>query len=818
MKSLRINGVKITQRIIYLMVNLRFFLLLSSFFCTLIGLQAQAVQLSNQVRGSIDEGIEQYYILEVDLDAVRTQLKDAPPLGSEAPGRLISLPTADGEFHTFELWEAPIMMEGLANRFPMIKNFKGRAVDNPLLGIRLNYGPRGLFAVMHDEKDKSYIQTPGLYSDKHRLYYSKHTVANWTCDVDDSNLDPGGKPASSPKSNNCTVLGDQLFTYRLVVATTGEFWNLNGGNITDVLNALNNRLADMLIPYERDLSMTFVLVDSNDIVMYDDPATDPFPDPTNTGASLDDAEQDIEAHFDPAHYDIGHGYHEIICGVSCGFGGLAGVAVGCRDGNKARGYTFQPNDIVDNTVFSHEFGHQLGCRHTIYGCGNTGCHRVEPGQGVTIMSTSAGCTAADEYADRVDFFHARSIDAILEYTQNGDFNNPNNSCNIFTYSGFPCATTSSTNNGVPTSDANPNALTPQYLTIPKNTPFFLEGAASDPDSDPWTANWVDYNSDSDMTAVPQDAHDIATAPLFRWFPPGTDVIRYFPQLSSILNGNTTTGTGEVLPSVGRTMDFRFIVRDNSITSTTGTGALACDELTVTVDGNSGPFVVTSQNSGATWQSGDTETITWSVNGTDQTPISAANVDILFSSDGGQTFSTTLVSDVPNDGSQDITVPSTNTMAGRIKVQPSGNYIFFDINNGDINVSDDCLANGEQIFPSTMLQAEEGDPELLLDMDYGAVVNSITDNISASDPNYNLVSRDSTTNDCASFPQFFDPNYKLYDFKVTSSGSYSFIRTSGNTPVINIYSPNFINVSVCDDWLASSARYNPNQDNFTLFAD
>ena len=123
---------------------------------------------------------------------------------------------------------------------------------------------------------------------------------------------------------------------------------------------------------------------------------------------------------------------------------------------------------------------------------------------------------------------------------------------------------------------------------------------------------MDYNSDPDMTSIPDDAHDIPTAPLFRWFQPNTDVIRYFPQLSSILNGNTT-GTGEVLPSVGRTMDFRFIVRDNA----SDYGALACDELTITVDGNSGPFEVTSQNAGATWHSGDTETITWSVNNTDQ---------------------------------------------------------------------------------------------------------------------------------------------------------------------------------------------------------
>ncbi len=764
-------------------------------------LSAQTVQLSDLTIAGPDAGIQKYYELEVDMDAVRAQLKDAPSLGSELPGRQIQLPTADGQWHTFELWEAAIMMEGLAKRFPMIKNLKGRAIDNPRLGIRLNYGPRGLFAVMHDDKDKSYIQTPGLYAEKHRLYFSKHTRSNWTCDVDDTNLAPDGEPAHSSKSNNCTVLGDQLFTYRIVVATTGEFWNLNGGNLTDVLNALNNRLADMLIPYERDLSMTFQLVDSNYIVMYNDPSTDPFPDPTNTVVSLDDAQFDIEAHFDPAHYDIGHGYHEIICGGGCGFGGLAGVAVGCRDGSKARGYTFQPNDIVDNTVFSHEFGHQLGCRHCNYGCNSSGCHRVEPGQGVTIMSTSANCSNADDYGDRVDYFHARSIDAILEYTENGLFNFLGSNCSQGTISGWSkCVSESPTNNGIPTSDANPNALN---LTIPKSTPFFLEGAASDPDSDPWTANWVDYNSDPDNSVIPDNAGTSTTAPLFRWFQPDGEVIRYFPQLSSILNGNNTTGTGEVLPSVGRTMDFRFIVRDNSIVSTSGTGALACDELTVTVDGNSGPFEVTSQNAGATWQSGDTETITWSVNNTNQAPISASDVDILFSSDGGQNFSVTLASGVPNDGTHDITVPTVNTMEGRIKVRPAGDYIFFDINNVDINVSDDCLADGQQIFPSTLLQAEEGDPALMLDMDYGAIVSSISDVINSGDPNYDLATEGQTMGTCESFPQLIAPNYKTYDFKVTSSGSYSFSRTSGNIPVINLYSPNFINTSVCDNWLASN---------------
>lgn len=86
-----------------------------------LGLSAQTVQLSDIVTPGPDAGIQQYYELEVDMDQVRNQLKGAPPLGSEQPGRQIQLPTADGQWHTFELWEAPIMMDGLAKRFPMIK-------------------------------------------------------------------------------------------------------------------------------------------------------------------------------------------------------------------------------------------------------------------------------------------------------------------------------------------------------------------------------------------------------------------------------------------------------------------------------------------------------------------------------------------------------------------------------------------------------------------------------------------------------------------------------------------------------------------------
>ena len=58
--------------------------------------------------------------------------------------------------------------------------------------------------------------------------------------------------------------------------------------------------------------------------------------------------------------------------------------------------------------------------------------------------------------------------------------------------------------------------------------------------------------------------------------------------------------------------------------------------------------------------------------------------MLFSDDGGQTYSVTLASNVANNGSAEITVPDVLTNVGRVKVMPVGNY-YYDMNDADISI-------------------------------------------------------------------------------------------------------------------------------------
>ncbi|MEO7905769.1 MAG: T9SS type A sorting domain-containing protein, partial [Saprospiraceae bacterium] len=114
--------------------------------------------------------------------------------------------------------------------------------------------------------------------------------------------------------------------------------------------------------------------------------------------------------------------------------------------------------------------------------------------------------------------------------------------------------------------------------------------------------------------------------------------------------------------------------------------------------------------GIIWPAGGVATVTWDVGSSDVAPINTPLVNILLSTDGGQTFPTVLASSVPNNGSYTINVPNTFTLAARVMVEGEGN-IFFDINDknfeiGTVGISENSQDIGIFIGPNPVIGAFE----------------------------------------------------------------------------------------------------------------
>ena len=152
--------------------------------------------------------------------------------------------------------------------------------------------------------------------------------------------------------------------------------------------------------------------------------------------------------------------------------------------------------------------------------------------------------------------------------------------------------------------------------------------------------------------------------------------------------------GETLSQVARDIKFRLTVRDNHAA---GGGVTAAGIFKVVVT-DDGPFKLIAPNTAVNWLGGSTHTITWDVANTDDASgINAQNVDILMSTDGGTTFSTVVLANTPNDGTEDIIVPNIPTNSTvKFKVQASDN-IFFDISDVDFTIT------FNSVLPVSLLQ-------------------------------------------------------------------------------------------------------------------
>jgi hypothetical protein len=585
-------------------------------------------------------------------------------------------------------------------------------------------------------------------------------------------------------------------TYDIAIMITPEYYQ-NAGNSNSAVeaNVLSNIMGLNLF-YEKEVSISFNLIThaASGLKFFhntSEASSNYTSNPSGINTRISNA-------FGSANYDIGHCFHYIPGGGS----GVALLNVTCG-GSKAGGYSSSSSvsGSYFYNIFFHEVGHQFNAPHTFSGSGSNcsggnynSSTAYEPGSGSTLMSYAGICSPQNIQAGGDFYFHYNSLNRIIT-KKNGD----------------TCPTSTTFSNTAPTVNAGAD------FTVPKNTPFYINGSATDAEGNPMSYTFEQYNLTTNQGALGSiagssgtNAYNDPNAPLFRSYPPNGEDSRSFPNLVYVLNAANIAPdlSAEAMSNVSRTINVKMVVRDNN---PSGNGVNS-DDIAVTVDGTKGPLTVTAPNGGETFTAGSSTTISWDVNSTNSI---MANVQIEISIDGGFTYPY-LLATTANDGSHTLVFPAdipASTIA-RLRVRsyeiPGGgnptakimaigtSAFFYDVSNANFTISNgSCTVQNSHLCSDASLSAAAGSSSLNLSITptFYSAQNSINQSTSGSNMSVFFKTNAGT---CSNFSS--DATVTKI-FRVSVSGRYAFSLIRGiNISVHSGTSPscaNFLGASSTD---------------------
>ncbi|MCD9617150.1 reprolysin-like metallopeptidase [Chryseobacterium gleum] len=613
-----------------------------------------------------------YY--KLDLNLLRSQLKNAQEMGANSTPVVISLPTMSGKIERFNVYSFPVVVKELADKYEL-GSYVGTSVEDPTKYLRFSIAPNDFQSmIIHGDKyefidpasaDKTvYAVHPKTKKEKNGFLCSTEESPAAKKEID-ALLKNGQSFTNQPTTFNKS--SDKKYrTMRLAMSVTGEytqyFMTLAGvpATATDdqkrapALVAINNTLTRVNGVFEKDFALHLNLQNFPNVI-YIDPATDPYAAAATgaQGAWNGQLQAALTANVGNENYDIGH-----LFGKSGG-GGNAGC-IGCVCINptttvpkgKGSGFTSPANGIPSGDSFdidyvAHEMGHQLGANHTFsHNIEGSGVN-MEPGSGSTIMGY-AGITGPDtDIQPNSDaYFHKASIGQVQA-------NLIAKTCDV---------ETTITNNPPVINDL------PTY-TIPKGTAFALTGTATDPENDPMTYSWEEVD-DATLSIDKYNLGNTTSGASFRSAAPSTSPTRYFPKFTSVMSGvlNNANNTWEAVSTKARTTKFALTVRDNNSVVSQQQSAFKVQTIVV---GDNGPFRLANQYADV-----NTPTpIQWIVANTNAAPYNVANVKIDYTTDNGTTW-TVLSASTPNDGTENFTFPSSlNGQTIKVRVSSIGNVFY-----------------------------------------------------------------------------------------------------------------------------------------------
>jgi len=257
-----------------------------------------------------------------------------------------------------------ILPAGLAEKFTNIKTYKVAKANGNIIAGRVDITEHGFHAMLQTFDGQTlFIDPANNGSSSDYLSYRKSDQSNQH-NFQHGNDEIHGGEDFSPLHNRMasrTRSNEGVIEYRIAIAATAEYTQLQGGTVSAALSAIVTTLNRVNHVYEQSLGIRLSLVEENDQLIYTNADTDPYSN-YNIEKMLTENQRNLDrvSVLGSEKYDIGH-----VFGTSGG--GMAYIGSVCSTNNKARGASGirnPNNDSFDIDYVAHEIGHQFGATHT----------------------------------------------------------------------------------------------------------------------------------------------------------------------------------------------------------------------------------------------------------------------------------------------------------------------------------------------------------------------------------------------------------------------------------------------------------------------
>lgn len=216
-------------------------------------------------------------LFQLNEEVLKAKLKSIQDKQSLNTTIQITVPNVNGVLEKFSIHEDSNFEPVLQAKYPDIRSYSGTGITDPAAVLNFSMSPSGIQTMItRNGNQVEFIEKDQENKDLYLVFDSKSNLKEqlpFSCTTE-GNASLTRKTTS--QSARLVFSNRQFKTLRLALSCTGEYAAFHGGTVQGALAAMNNTMTRVNGIFNRDLAVKLEIIANNNLIVYTNPATDPY--------------------------------------------------------------------------------------------------------------------------------------------------------------------------------------------------------------------------------------------------------------------------------------------------------------------------------------------------------------------------------------------------------------------------------------------------------------------------------------------------------------------------------------------------------------